>query len=227
MSVTYRKLDAKNDKDFNLFLAMENSLDDYLKTNKSEIDLAKKHLWTRVHMGAVEFLEELVPGRDTTEYRKQLQTMPDQVCYIAEENGETIGYVVYLNYWCENGARLGAEYGNINAILVKDGYKGTDVAFSLLKMALTDLANNGKNKITLTVQQDNPNRFLHFAMADTLLSQNETTRKDGSKTISYDLLISDINKVKNMSFLELGKRAVKIRRNIIKNNLNEPQFIVD
>ena len=214
MSVTYRKLDAKNDKDFNLFLAMENNLDDYLKTNQSEIDLTKKHLWTRVHMGAVEFLDELVPGKDTTEFRKQLQIMPDEVCYVAEENGEAIGYVVYLNYWCENGTRLGAEYGNINAILVKDGYKGTDVAFKLLHVALDDLVKNGKTKITMTVQQDNPNRFLHFAMADTLLSQNETTRKDGSKTISYDLLISDIDKVKNMSFLELGKRAVKIRRKI-------------
>ena len=225
MSITYRKLDARNDKDFCLFLAMEESLDDYLKTNKSEENLTQKHLWTRVHMGAVEFLDELVPGKDTTEYRKQLQTMPDEVCYIAEENAETIGYVVYLNYWCENGARLGAEYGNINAILVKDGYKGTDVAFNLLKLALIDLANNGKTKITMTVQQDNPNRFLHFAMADTLLNKSKCKRKNGTITISYDLLISDIKKVLNMSSLEIGKRAVKIRRKIGEEKLEEPIFI--
>ena len=58
MSITYRKLDARNDKDFCLFLAMEDSLDDYLKTNKSEENLTQKHLWTRVHMGAVEFLDD-------------------------------------------------------------------------------------------------------------------------------------------------------------------------
>lgn len=225
MSVTYRKLDARNDDDFKLFLSMEDGLDDYLKTNISEIDLTKKHLWTRVHMGAVEFLDELVPGKNTTEYKKQLLKRPDQVCYVAEDDGKVVGYIVYLNYCVMNDERLGEEYGNLNAILVKENYRGTGVAYQLLQLALNDLINNGKTKLILTVQQDNPNRFLHFAMADTVFSQDFCIRRDGTKTNSYNLLISDAEKLKNMSGLELARKAANIKRKINLEKLEEPVFL--
>lgn len=224
MSVTYRKINPSSDEDIKIYFEMRKELNNYLSTNCSEPteEIIK---WQRLRMGAAEFLDELRPGNAPEALKEKFRNRPDEVCYIAEDGGKVIGFVMYLNYWLKDKERLGPEYGNINEILVKDGYKGTDVAYTLLKMALNDLINAGKTKITMTVQQDNPNRFLHFALADKLLDMQTCKRKNGSVTVSYDLLISDATKIKELSFLEIGKRAAKIRRKTNEENIKDPIFI--
>jgi len=77
---------------------------------------------------------------------------------------------------------------------------------------------NNKNRAIMIVQEDNKTRFLHFALADKVVSSHECSRSDGTKTISYELLISNLNQTKKLTRNELAKRALKIRSRVENKN---------
>lgn len=222
MSVAYKRIDPSNNEDIIIYYQLQNELDMYLnrKIKKPTIEQIK---WQRIRMGATELRDDW--NEDNYWYKEKLEQVADEYAFICEDNGIVVGYISVCTYHIVNGDRPNDDIGIIDAIYVKDNYRGTDIAYNLLQLGLKALINAGKNKSIVTVQQDNPNRFLHFAMADTLLNKSKCKRKNGTVTISYDLLISDIKKVANMSSLELGKRAVKIRTKICKEKQEEPIFI--
>ena len=224
MSVTYRKINPSRDEDIKIYFSMQQELDDMLSTN-CDLPNAEKIKWQRIRMGATELRDDW--NEDNFWYKEKLEQVADEYAFICEDKDTVVGYISVCTYHIVNGDRPNDDIGIIDAIYVKDNYRGTDVAYNLLQLGLNALINAGKNKSIVTVQQDNPNRFLHFALADKLIRTEEVTRADGRKTNSYDLLISDLQKLKNMSFLEIGRKAVKIRRNLVKNNLSQLDFIND
>ena len=222
MSVTYRKINPSRYEDIKIYFSMQQELDDMLSTN-CNLPNAEKIKWQRIRMGATELRDDW--NEDNYWYKEKLEQVADEYAFICEDKDTVVGYISVCTYHIVNGDRPNDDIGIIDAIYVKDNYRGTDIAYNLLQLGLKALINAGKNKSIVTVQQDNPNRFLHFALADSLLNKSKCKRKNGTVTISYDLLISDIKKVANMSSLEIGERAVKIRTKICKEKQEEPIFI--
>lgn len=69
-----------------------------------------------------------------------------------------------------------------------------------------------KNYAICNVQEDNPNRFLHFAMANNnVVGKQKIVKGDGKETIDYTLLI-DLHNLKYVSFKDLAKKAIDIKR---------------
>ena len=85
-------------------------------------------------------------------------------------------------------------------------------SFELFKMAMDKLLSLGKTKAVCNVQEDNPNRFLHFALADgKVLEESSCVRRDGSETTDYRLLI-DFENLKGISGWQLIKKASRLKK---------------
>lgn len=213
---TYRKVDPYNEKDMEKYLNMHNSLDSFLNSRANPLT-EEQIKWLRIRMGATKLLP--YDDEESLLYKKGLERMADEHCFVCEFDNEVIGYSFICTYHIVNGKRPNDSIGIISEIYVKDGYRSGDIAYNLLQLAIDTLLKAGKTSAMMSVQEDNPNRFLHFALADKLLNKEECKRKDGRITTSYDLLISDINKIKEMSSRQLAEKAIKIKRSLLKNNI--------
>ena len=220
----YRKINPSSEDDIKKYFDCNKQLDNYLGRNVTPFT-EEQVMWLRVRMGA----SELLPGSDeeTLSYKKEIKQMPDEHCFVCELGDEFIGYVFVLTYHIVDGKRPDDNIGIISEIYVKDKYRQGLIAYNLLQLACDTLLKANKTAAILNVQEHNPNRFLHFALADKILEKEEYTRENGSVSIDYSLLISDINKIKTMSARELATRAIKIKKNYIENNLSSPEFVTN
>ena len=161
-------------------------------------------------MGAVEYV-------DLQDYiNRTLPSIEDnarEFVFVCEYNDEFVGYVDFCDYHmkvCEEV--IEDDIGAIHEIFVsKEHRKNHSIAEKLLKMAVEKLISKGKTKAVCSVQEDNPNRFLHFAMMDKILEQDVCTRIDGTETMDWILLI-DLIKIQKMSGWDIAKKAAKLKR---------------
>ena len=88
-------------------------------------------------------------------------------------------------------------------------------------MGVDKLIECGKFRAICNVQEDNKNRFIHFAMADgNVIETCKCKRKDGTETIDYTILI-DLKKLQKTSKKELGFKAIKYKKEFeTKQSLN-------
>ena len=220
----YRKINPSSEDDMKKYFDINKQLDTYLSNNVTPFT-EEQIMWLRIRMGATELL--LDSDDETQAYKKEIERMADEHCFVCELGDEIVGHVFVCTYHIIDGKRPDDNIGIISEIYVKDEYRQGIIAYKLLQLAFDTLLNANKTSAILSVQEDNPNRFLHFALSDKILEKRKCTRKNGSVTTSYDLLISDIAKTKAMSSRELATRAIKIKKNYIENNLKEPEFILN
>lgn len=224
MGYVYRKVNPHNIDDINKYLEIQQKLNQYLHSKAKPLS-DEQIKWLRIRMGAFELLD--APKTKDKELANRLENQMDEVCFLCELNDEVIGFCAICNYHVVNGERPDDDIGMISDIYVKDGFRSGEIAYNLLKLGIDELINAGKTSAIVVVQEDNPNRFLHFAIADKVLESEVIKRNNNTKTINYDLLISDLAKVKTMTARQLGAKAVKIKRDFINNNLTQPRFIKD
>lgn len=212
----YRKVDPHNLNDINKLLTIQYRLNEYLNSNSKPLtqDQIK---WLRIRMGAYELLDDY-KSKDK-ELADRLEGSPDEISYFCECDGEIVGFCSICNYHIVNGNRPNDKTGLISDIFVDEKHRNGDIAYKLLQYAIEELIKANLTSAIMVVQEDNPNRFFHFALADKVLDTQIISRRNKIKTINYELLISDIHKIKNMSSKEIARRAIKVQKYF--NNGNE------
>lgn len=212
---SYRALNPRNDEDVKKYFELVCGLSDFCNDNKSVDENMIK--WACVHMGAVELVNSAYKDKPLP----PLDENADEFVFICEDNGKFIGYVEVCSYHIVDGKRPDDDIGILHEIFVLDEYRNGTIAYTLLQMAINKLIEKGKNRAICNVQEDNPNRFLHFAMANNnVIREQECTRKDGTKTIDYTLLI-DLQNLKNMSLMGLAKKAAYIKKERLASESQE------
>ncbi len=208
----YRKIDPRKEEDIKKYLDIQYRLDNYLK--KDIQPLTEEQIkWLRIRMGNVDLLPNN-NNKGKSLYQQKLENLADEHCFVCELDKNVIGYIFVCTYHVVNGERQDDDVGIISEIYVKDNYRNGEIAYNLLQLACDTLLNAGKNIAMISVQEDNPNRFLHFAMADKLINKEKCKRKDGTITISYDLLL-DIKNLKTTTIRQLAFKAIKIKKQIL------------
>ena len=137
-----------------------------------------------------------------------IDEMKDEGVFICELNDEPVGYISVCYYHVVDHKRPDDDIGIISDIYVMPEHQNGFNAYQLLQLGLGALIENGKNRAIMNVQEDNENHYLHFAIADKLLEQEECTRANGSKTMDYTLLIEDVKALKDLSYKEFMRRIV-------------------
>ena len=213
----FRAVDPRSDSDMRKYFAIAEKLSKFLKNGASFDDNQMR--WARIRMGAIEYV-------DLQDYVNR--TLPNieenahEYIYVCEYNDEFVGYVDICDYHARiNGEIIEDDCGAIHEIFVDEEHRNNHfIAEKLLKIAIQKLISKGKNKAVCEVQEDNPNRFLHFAIADEILEQDVCTRIDGTETIDWTLLI-DILKIQNKSGWDIAKKAAKIKRELYKQKTDD------
>ena len=206
INLKFRALNPRDNEDVKKYFGLVCGLSNFCNDNKNIDENIIR--WACVHMGAVELINPAYKDKTLP----PLDENADEFVFVCEDNGRLIGYVEVCSYHVINGQRPDDDIGILHEIFVLDEYRNGTVAYTLLQMGINKLIEKNKNRAICNVQEDNPNRFFHFAMADNnIIKQQECTRKDGTKTIDFTLLI-DLQKLKNMSLLELAKKANLLRK---------------
>ena len=205
----YRAVNPRSDADMLKLANLERSLQAFCNSEKQ---ITKEHLkWSRIHMGAVEYFDDY-KGKELL----PLEENADEFVYVCEAGDEFVGYVEVCSYHVVDGKRPDDDIGILHEIYVKDEYRGGEIAYRLLQMGIDKLLQKNKTRAICNVQEDNPNRHLHFAMAGkNVIDQKEIKRCNGKKTIDYTLLI-DLNNLKKKSMVQLARDSAKIRREMGK-----------
>lgn len=205
----YRKLNPHIREDIDEYLKIQNKLNNFLNSKAKPLteDQIK---WLRIRMGAFELLDDY-KGKDK-ELATRLDEQADEICYFCELDNEIVGFCAICTYHIVDGERPDDDIGIISDIYVDERFRNGEIAYNLLQYALDELIKANKTSAIMIVQEDNPNRFLHFALADKILRTDIISRKNKTKTINYELLISDILKVKTLSSRDLARRAIKIKK---------------
>lgn len=217
----YRRINPHDENDIQKYLKIQQKLDDYLHIKESGFD-EERIKWLRIRMGATELLDN-PEGRDKS-YKDKLDSTPDEIGILCEHNGEVVGFSFVCTYHVVDGERPDDKTGIISEIYVDKAYRQGDMAFKLFQHSINALLEEGITSAIMTVQEDNSNRFWHFAIADKLIDKNECERRDGITTISYDLLISDLNRVKNLTQRQLIVKALKLKKQYEQCGLSEYDF---
>lgn len=202
----YRILNPRNDNDIKNYFELVSKLNDFCNSKKIIDDSLIN--WDRFHMGAIEYIDKNI-NKDSL---PSLEDNAHEFVFVCEYNNKFIGYSKVCSYHIVNGICPDDDIGILHEIYVLDEYRDGIIAYTLLQMAIYKLIEKGKNKAICNVQDTNKNKYLHFAMANNnIIDTNEVCLDNGNKTIDYTLLI-DLLVLKNMSFFELGKKAVKLKK---------------
>lgn len=202
---TFRTLNPRNDLDIKKYFDLVSRLSDFCNDSEDiDEDTIK---WARVHMGAIEFAQ---PEHNEAPL-PPLEENADEFVFVCEYHGHLVGYVEICAYHIVDGKRPNDDIGLLHEIFVLDEHRNGTIAYTLLQMAISKLIEQGKGHAICNVQEDNPNRFLHFAMANgNVINSEPCTRSNGATTIDYTLLI-DLNKLKTLSQKEIGLKALQYR----------------
>ena len=195
MGYTYRKLDPNSNEDIEAFLRFQDRLNDHLHSVAKPLN-QEQIKWQRMRFAN-----------------------NDEATFFCECDGQIVGFINICNYHVVNNERPDDDIGLISDIMVDAAHANFGInAYNLLQLAIDELLSNNKNRAIMIVQEDNKTRFLHFALADKVVSSHECSRSDGTKTISYELLISNLNQTKKLTRNELAKRALEIRNRVENKN---------
>jgi len=213
--LNFRKLNPRNDEDMESFKYLSSKLCEHLN---QEFNFNEEYLnYMRFHMGAIEYIDERLKGGELPKVEDNAREFVE----VCECEGKCIGMIHYNNYYITDDKVYHKDIANIIEIFVLDEFRGGDIAFKLLKSAVTSLTDKGISKARCNVQEDNPYRFLHFAMADSKIKKiEESTRSDGTKVLDYSLLI-DLNKLKNTALIELAKKASLLKKGVLNLEITE------
>ena len=205
---TFRAVDPRNDEDMRAYFFVAKKLSDFLKNNATFDEDQLR--WSRIRMGAVEYVDLV---ESAGKKLLPLEQNAEEFVFVCECDGEIAGYVDICSYHVEGDKVLVDDTGSIHEIYVKPEFrKDHTIAFELFKMAMDKLLSLGKTKAVCNVQEDNPNRFLHFALADrNVLEESSCVRRDGSETTDYRLLI-DFENLKGVSGWQLIKKASRLKK---------------
>lgn len=145
----------------------------------------------------------------------------DKAYFVAKVDSETIG-VVSVDF----GESFGIDdidcSATISLIYVDRRYRKGKIAYNLLKLAIDEIQNRGESVLVMSVEDNNPNKFLHFSMADIIIQENEERTKNGATT-QYLLAVTDINKIATSSFKEFMKNVLETKKNFTEVLKNMPR----
>ena len=211
-NLNYRALNPRSDEDIKKYFELACGLSDFCNDNKS-ID-ENRIKWARAHMGAVEYVNSAYKDKPLP----PLEENADEFVFICENDNEFVGYVDVCSYHVVDHKRPDDDIGILSEIFVLDEYRNGTIAYTLLQMGIDKLMEKGKNRAICNVQEDNPNRFFHFAMADNnIVRHGDCIRSDGTKTTDYTLLI-DLHKLKNISLTQLAKKSARLKKETLYTN---------
>jgi len=214
LDYVYKAVNPRDDEDIAGYL---NLVAELRKFCNQKYDFDENFVnFTRCNMGAIEYIKDI--------NRDQLPPLEDnagEFAYVCEHKGEFIGFVKICYFHFDNGKCINNDVGILHEIYVKEEYRNGTVAYNLMQMAVEKLIQKGKKYAICNVQDFNPNRFLHFAMADSKIKKiEESTRSDGTKVLDYSLLI-DLNKLKNTALIELAKKASLLKKGVLNLEITE------
>ncbi len=211
----YRAVDPRNDEDMQKYFALAKNLSNFLKNNA--IFDENQMRWARIRMGAVEYVDL----NDWVERPlKPIEEEAQEFVFVCEKDGEFVGYVDICDYHMEDNMVKEDEIGAIHEIYVKDEYqrRSENISFKLLQMAVEKLLECGKTHAQMEVQEDNKNRFLHFALAEgNVVKSSVCKRRNGEETKSY-ILVADLEKIKNLTPTNLIVKTAHMKKKMIKEN---------
>ena len=181
-----------------------------IKYEKGTVDDADSIVSMQQELNKLLDLQEL----DEEQFKKYILTdiqSEDRSYFVAKTNGETIG-VISVDFSESISVNDTDDYNaSITLMFVDERYRNGTIAFDLFKLAIDEIQKNGENSFVMSVEDNNPNKFLHFAFADVLIEENEEQTKNGT-TSQYLLGVTDIDKVKSYTFKEIMKKSVKMKK---------------
>jgi len=180
---------------------LENELAKYLDPLKPEFVLTEDEIKiARYEFGAIEYPIKPVEER------------AEKTVIFCEDGENVIGFIEVLYYNFNMAEIKKKNAGTINQIFVRDGYRDGEASYFLLKKGVQKLLEKGFKNAVLNVDDDNPNRFFHFAMADGNVVDSEMIeRTNGDFVYSHKLKV-DLNKLNNMSLMDLVKKTAKMKK---------------
>jgi len=200
MGYNFRRVDPRNDEDISKYIGLIKKLSLYCNDNQTFDEENIK--WMRVRMGALEYA-------NGSNELCSIDENADEMAFVCELNGEFVGFIDVAFYHIVDGKRPDDDIGIIHDMYVEQSHRGL-ISFTLLKLAVNSLISKGKNYAICNVQEDNENRPLHFALANNnIIQESECTRKNGSKTRDYTLLI-DLHEIKDMTILQFAKKLKNV-----------------
>lgn len=165
------------------------------------------------------FSDDSLNDDEIKAYLKEDLMSDSEFCILAKEHDEPIGLISvdFSNELEFNGCNYTAA---IPLIFVEQKKRNGILSYDLLKIALKECKKRETKSIAISVEDNNPHKFLHFAIADTLIDINQEYLIDGKTVTQYVLGITDINTTLNMPFSKLAKKVSETRKNFDKR-LNE------
>lgn len=158
---------------------------------------------------------EELDDKTLKDYLEQSIEGDEAVYYVAKSQNEDIGMICIDFSDCLDAGDI--EYcASIPLIYVNESLRGGEVAYTLFKLALDEIKNRGLNSFLMTVEDNNPNKYLHFSIADKLIEQRNEDLVNGNEISQYLLGVSNIDSIYNLSMKEFGRKAVYAKRNFDK-----------
>ncbi len=157
------------------------------------------------------FKNNVLEDPEILEWLKQSLISEDNYTIIAKESDNPIGLVSvdFSNELEFNGNNYNA---SIPLIYVEEKSRNGILSYDLLKMALKECKKRGVVSAVISVEDNNPHKFLHFALADTLIDENQEYLTDDKTVTQYILGISNIETLLTMSLSQLAKKVSKTKK---------------
>ena len=157
------------------------------------------------------FKNNVLEDPEILELLKQSLVSEDNYTIIAKDNDTSIGLVSvdFSNELEFNGNNYTA---SIPLIYVEEKSRNGILSYDLLKMALKECKKRDITSVVISVEDNNPHKFLHFALADTIIDENKEYLTDDKTITQYILGISNIETLLTMPLSQLAKKISKTKK---------------
>ncbi len=91
--------------------------------------------------------------------------------------------------------------------------RGGEVAYNLFKLALKEISERGLNTFVMSIENNNPNKYLHFSIADQIIDARKELLENGGEVIQYILGVSDVKKLNTLSLKQYMQKVIYTKRN--------------
>jgi len=188
----------------------------YVKATKKDVKVIISIQHKLNEMLNLEYVKEETFWQYFEEMLKEDIQNETTIYYLAKNEDKIVGCVCVELYEDELISEVGTFNYAIPLIFVDERYRNGKIAFNLFKFAIYEIKRRGFNALTISVEDNNPNKYWHFAIADILLDKREEKLINGETTTQFILGVTDIIRFTNLSMKELMNRAVKVKRNFNK-----------
>ena len=157
------------------------------------------------------FKDNVLDDSEILECLKQDLVSDDNYTIIAKEDDKPIGLVSvdFSNELEFNGNNYTA---SIPLIFVEEKNRNGILSYELLKLALKECKKRGVISLAISVEDNNPHKFLHFALADIIIDENQEYLTDDKTITQYILGVSNIENILAMSFSQLAKKVSQTKK---------------